>query len=187
MTAPIFYLDTNVIRDNLNSRNHHSIVWVERIRKENWKCFTAVFAYMELLDLEQDDKFVFHKREEGIEYNTICRDRHQKDLTFEDLNMIGDKFRDIFVKYPFIQPVALSEDGWNLAIHIASTSNVFAPDVIHLAAAWTSNCNLLITSDSHFIKQAKQLLQKEKVWDQLRICAPNEIQKSLTELGFRGI
>jgi len=185
--TPSIYLDTNVIRDVDHNRKKESIIWVEQIREKKWNCYTSVFAFMEMLDNDQEDKFVFKMREDGLEYNTICRKRNEKDLTFSELDDINHKFQNVFVKYPFVKPVTLSNSGWDLALHIAATSNIFSPDIIHLSTAWESKCDLIMTSDQHFIKHATNLLKRESVWDQLRICSPENVKQTLSDLKFRGL
>ncbi len=183
MPDPIFYIDTNIVRDNTNNRNHNSIYWVERIRKRSWKCYTSIFTFMEMLDIEQADSFVSKKRSEGLEYNTICRQRSQIELPAETMKNIKDKFLELFVKYPFIKPVSLTSEGWDLALHIATKTSIFAPDIIHLAAAWEANASVLITSDKHFLKHGNAILKNEGVSDKLQLCEPSNIEKTLEKMG----
>lgn len=183
--SPTFYLDTNVIRDVTNDRQKESIILVRRIRDNKWKCYTSIFTFMEMVDAEQEELFVSEKRNDGMEYSTICRQRNQIKLSNEALREVEVRFKWIFTEYPFIKPISLSDKGWDLALHIASNSTIFAPDIIHLAAAWESDAHILVTSDTHFIKHGNAILKSEGLEDKLAICSPTDVSKTLTRLGFR--
>ena len=182
--TPVFYLDTNVILDDAKNRRIASIKWVQKIKENNWGCFTSVLGFMEMIDYEQEDAFVAEKRKERIEYSTICRSRNQMDLTKEQLEEVGDDFRLVRGRYPFIQSVSLTEDGWNLALHIAEKSNIFAPDAIHLAAAWQCKSNILLTADDHFKKYGNIVLEDNGLDKELRIYNPGNAENALADMGF---
>lgn len=182
--TPVFYLDTNVIRDNTKNRRQESIERVEKIRDNGWRCFTSVLALMEMIDNEQEDAFVAKKRAENMEYNTICRQRNQIDLTRKQLRETNDRFRAARRQYPFVRPVSLTEYGWRLALRIAATSNIFAPDAIHLAAAWQCRSNILLTTDDRFKKHGNSVLESQDLDKDLKICNPENTKRALAGMGF---
>ena len=63
---PIIYLDTNVIRDDTQNRRESSAHLIAKIRDDKLECYTSIFAWMEMLDSEQEEKFVREKRKEGM-------------------------------------------------------------------------------------------------------------------------
>ena len=182
--TPVFYLDTNIIRDETEVREIASIKWIRKIKEKKWRCFTSMLTFMEMIDNEREEAFVAKKRMEKVEYNTICRQRNQIDLTKEQLDLVGNKFRTVRVGYQFIRAVRLSKNGWNLALRISETSNIFAPDVIHLASALECKSNILLTRDGHFIKHGNAVLKSENPDVNLKLCNPNNARKALANMGF---
>ena len=164
--TPVFYLDTNIILDDAKNRRLASIEWVQKIKENNWGCFTSVLGLMEMIDYEQEDAFVAEKRKERIEYSTICRCRNQMDLTKEQLEEAGDEFRLVRGRYPFIQSVSLTEDGWNLA------------------AAWQCKSNILLTADDHFKTHGNVVLKDNGLDEELRIYNPGNAKNALADMGF---
>ena len=182
---PNVYIDTNICRDCIRRRNKDSIHLMEIIRDKKWGCTTSIFTIMELVDVEKDDIFFTKKITRGWEINHILRQRYDKDLNREDFDEVTKRIRNFFENYNFIELVTLTNEGWDLALDISSHSNLFAPDVIHLATAWQAKCNVIITSDEQFLKESKKILKRRRVWRKLRICKPNQIKETLKELGIR--
>ncbi len=178
---PTIYIDTNVCRDCIKRRNKETIHMMGLIRDKKWKCYTSIFSIMELTDTEKDSIFFNKKMRIGWDINKILRLRQQKDLNTGDLKEAEEIVKSFFEEYKFVEIVNL-EGGkaWDLALKISSTSNLSAPDAIHLATAWQSNCDIIVTSDEFFIKEGSKILKKEKVWNRLRICKPNELIETIT-------
>ena len=180
---PTFYLDTNIMVDASKSRNPKSISLISAIDKNEWKCVASAFAFMEMIDIEQDTEFVKIKHRDGVDYSRICRDRYCRDMSLPDLQNAESTFSSFHQQYPFIRPASLNENGWDLALHITSSSNIFAPDAIHLATAWMHGCDLLITNDAHFVKESKKLLSHENV-SCFAVCTAEMAEVTMQELGF---
>ena len=180
---PIFYLDSNIMIDVLMERNPKSTLLINMIEQKSWKCFTSAFAFMEMIDAKQDHEFAKTRFQAKDDYSKICRDRYCRDMPLPDLRSTEFDFQNFYRQYPFICPVSLDADGWDLALHIASSSNIFAPDVIHLAAAWMCGCDLLITHDQPFINASKKLLAHESI-SCFAVCSPEETKKMAHELDF---
>jgi len=186
---PVIYIDTNFILDFTEGRNSKCIYIIEKIRVKKWKCVSSTFAIMEISDIIKDNFFVTKKLQKHWTINKILRERYKKDLSqgdFEDVeNYILNK---IFGTYAFLQFLTPSKDGWVAALEFSTNSNISAPDIMHLATAWNAGCNILITSDKHFMTDAKKLIERYKdVYpglERLRICNPIEFNDVLKELGF---
>jgi len=182
--VPIIYIDTNICRDCIKGRNRETIHLLGIIRDNKWKCFTSIFTAMEFTDTEKDAIFFNKKIRRGLDINKILRSRYQKDLGKDDLKEAENIVKSFFEEYKFVEFVNLEGKAWDLALKISSTSNLSAPDVVHLVTAWQSGCDIIVTSDEFFIKEGKRILENEGVWNKLKICKPNEVKKILKELGF---
>ena len=182
---PALYLDTNVMIDIHKNRNISSTMLIKMIDDKEWICFTSAFAFMEMIDIEQDDEFVRLSRGKGTDYSKICRERYNRTMPLSNLQDAETKFKNFFEKYPFIHPVAMNNKGWDLALHITSSSSIFAPDAIHLATAWISDCDLLITNDTHFAKESTELLKQEDVSNRFAVCKAKDAVKKMNSMGFK--
>lgn len=180
---PIFYVDTNIMMDASKNRNADSISLISIIDKNKWECITSAFAFMEMIDIEQDDEFVKTQHRAGADYSKICRSRYCRNMTLPSLQNAESTFISFHQQYPFIRPASLDERGWDLALHITSSSNIFAPDAIHLATAWIYGCDLLVTNDSSFIKGSKELLKRENV-SCFDVCTAKIFESTLQKIGF---
>jgi predicted nucleic acid-binding protein len=182
LISPAVYLDTNICRDVMKNRNPDSAVLFEKIRENSWKCYTSVFTFMETADVQQEDLFVEKMGRRGWEYNKICRTRSKKELTDEELQRPISDIKNFFIHYKFVKPIMLSDAGWQTALLISYKTTMMAPDAIHLASSWDSNCHVLVTHDEDFIKLGNDLLKKEGVHTKMKICKPKEVVRSLREI-----
>ena len=176
MIKPRIYIDTVIARDWTHNRNDCAKEILNQIREKKLKAFISVFGLMELVDIEQEELFLNRKvfiEKENLD--TIFSKRKRRDLKKEDLNKSGKYIEDFLKNYEkLITPVDLTNDGWNLALVLGSESNLNATDVIHLASAWQNQCNIVITRDEFFIKEATQILKKERVWKDFKILNPTK-------------
>ena len=74
--------------------------------------------------------------------------------------------------------LSLSEDGWQVASAISSSSNIWSPDCVHLATALSNECDFLITSDNSFRKESEKIIKTFKKY-KLKIIGVDEAQKIL--------
>lgn len=183
---PQIYLDTNVLRDCIKGRNHDSIQLLGKIRDKKWGCVTSVFTFMELLDVEKDDTFAFKKLHRGWEFNRINRERNRKDLTIDELREVYRQVMTLGHAYKFIEVKSLDEKGWQQAFRISALTNLASADVIHLAVAMSSKCNILVTSDDQFNKNGNELLKKDGIEDVI-ICKVLEVNDKLKSMNFKRI
>ena len=79
------------------------------------------------------------------------------------------------LRYPLIKYFHLTGEGFDIASGLCAHTNISAPDCLHLATALEARCDVLITTDEHFLEEAK---------DYIRICRPEQIDNVLVSLGF---
>ena len=182
---PSIYIDTNICRDIIKRRDTEATQALGLIRDKKYGCFTSIFTAMELTDIEKNSIFFIKKFRRGWGINQIIRARYQKDLSLTDLDEAGEDVKRFFTQNSFIKFAKLGDVEWRLALKYSSTSNLFAPDVIHLVTAWSSKCSVLLTSDEFFIREGNELLKKERVWDKLRICKPEDLLSTLEDMKRR--
>ena len=187
---PSIYIDTCIARDVTERRlgRDASIELLGRIKSKGWSCKMSVFGFMELVDIEQESLFV--NKSLFIEKRTldeIISGRRNRDLRKEELEQSFQYIEQFKSNYSFVKPVGLSDDGWSLAIVVASETNLHASDVIHLVSAWQEDCDLVVTDDTFFITEAERYLRNQGIWDGLRVCSPERCYFVLEEMGFTNI
>jgi predicted nucleic acid-binding protein len=171
------YIDTNVVRDCIKRRKDCSISLLKSIRQRKIECVTSVFTLLELWNLEKEDDFFFKKLRQGVELNVIVSNRRQKDLNVVELNEVNDLLDKFFREYDFIKQVQLMPEGWQFAFDIARTTNIEPGDILHLATALGEKCDLLVTRDGSFIKEARRFLRANKY--SLRVVKAEEAEIQL--------
>ena len=186
LPIPTIYLDTNVCRDCIKNRSKKakdSIHLLGIIKDRKWECITSTFTFMELYDIEKDELFFNKKLRLGWEVNKILRERRHKDLSDSDLGEVQERIGEFYDEHNFIKFHQIDgEKGWETAEIISNNTNLSAADSIHLAVAWGSACDLLVTSDQDFIDETTRFFQENDFWEQMRICKPIEAVKVVEEL-----
>ena len=105
------------------------------------------------------------------------RKRYDRDLSKDALKSTYKKIQNKFsIPYKFMKFYNLTEDGWSSAFSICATTNISAPDSIHLATAKEAECDLLVTSDRFFCKNAIDFIPS---------CLPEKFEATLVDLGFK--
>ena len=180
---PIFYIDTNVIRDCIRGRNKESVAAMTFIRRNKWKCYTSIFSLMELADTEKEQIFFDKKRRKGWDANKILSQRRNMDLSSSDLNEAAELIETFLKEYDFVEQQNLDKaQSWERALKIASETNLRATDIIHLTTAAESQCNIILTSDEPFIKYGKLFLNSTKTKIQFSKTNEKEINKILGKI-----
>jgi len=161
--VPHIYLDSNIILDVLRDRQRHgelvSLKLLERAKRDKWFVSTSPFAIMEILDVEQDDLFFQIKVSEGNTVADVLRIRRQRDLSRERLDNISRRIAGkLRIAYGYIDYWELDSEGFDHAVELARTTNISASDCIHLATALELGCDVLVTTDQFFEREAKQYL-----------------------------
>ena len=174
--VPHLYLDSNIILDILRDRRPASLQLMERSKRDKWFVSTSPFAIMEVFDAEKDDRFFQIKILEGNTVGEVLRIRHQRDLSKQVLQKISQKIGEkLRIAYSHIQYWELEVEGFDRAVELARESNISAPDCIHLATALEVGCDILVTSDNFFMKEAKQYVATS---------LPEGVEDELRNLGF---
>src|SRR5713226_5953879 len=133
-----FYIDTNIALDYITGRNRHTILVLGKIKDKEWKCVSSSFLAMELADYKKESLFVTDKAiEKKWEMRKIIREAYKKDLRSGDFEKVYEWFNEFRQEYKNIDLYDFLKDSndWQLAQEISFTSNLPAPDVIHLTSA----------------------------------------------------
>jgi len=142
-----------------------------------WRISTSQFAVMEVLDVEQDDRFFVLEVTSGRTVASVLRDRYKRKLPESEQTSIEKKVRDFLnVRYPFIQYFHLTVEGFDRATGLCANTNISAPDCLHLATALEAGCDVLVTTDDHFMEEAKEYIDA---------CQPEHAHDVLIRLGFQ--
>jgi len=156
-TEPRLYLDTNVILDVLNNRWEPSKKLLDRIRIEHWKCITSRFTFLEMLDVEHEQRFIENLMAEGYPLSRVrdllgTRRQKSRGLPKRDLESVIAKLYDaqhtMFSCIEFQWPVA--ESFWNRVDEYCAATNLAVADAMHLAFAIESEANILVSRDKDF-------------------------------------
>lgn len=175
-----FYIDTVIILDYIKSRNTKSIQFLENLKdNKDWIGCTSSFTKLELIDnLQSLEHMANLAIKENRTLDEITRTRNQRNLTKSELSSITKKVEKFFNKFgKEIVLFDLNENSWNSAIELSKLINISAKDLIHLAVAKESKCDIFITNDSDLMKNIKKeelipvsnpmnllgLLDKEKI------------------------
>ena len=174
--VPHLYLDTSVLAGVLQKQHTASSVLLDTITKKSWKCSTSAFASMELFDISQDNQYVLNQLKIGVHIKKAYKNLDQKTLSVSDLKEIRKSITDLFtLKYAMVHFYHYGEITWDKALEIKASTNISAPDIIHLATDMEAGCDLLITLDNFFKKEAEPYI---------KTCLPEQAERVIRELGF---
>lgn len=177
------YVDTNVLQAANIRKSTPDVVFIENAKKQDWKLFTSIYTFMELLDAEKDREFLMKCIiDKGLDVSTFLAKRKSKNLTKEDLTDLATKVNNFFFTNRFIEVINIKDSDWSLVKKIGETSNLHSSDILHLVTAWAGNCQLLVTNDEDFIIEGNKILQQENVYDHLRVCNITNFEETLKEV-----
>ncbi|OGO47465.1 MAG: hypothetical protein A2W34_00045 [Chloroflexi bacterium RBG_16_64_32] len=149
------YFDTTVILDLLRPDRRldaqNSVELLDSAIANKWQCAASYFALMEALDIEQENMWFRSRIRAGEDVDSLFRRRRKRDpLSPQASGRLSNQLYRKFVEevQDFISWATFEAEGWEQALELAMTSNMRAPDCIHLATALASDCNILITSDT---------------------------------------
>lgn len=179
-----FYIDTNVALDYITARNREAILVLDNIKANGWKCISSSFLAMELADYKKDSLFVIEKAiEKKWEMRKILRETYKKDLKRGDFEKVFEWFNDFRQEYKNIELYDFLKDSndWQLAQEISFNSNLNSPDTIHLISAILGAiggyCQIMITNDQQFIKEAERIIDDYKVSSKLKLMTISGVKK----------
>lgn len=177
-----FYIDTNIALDYITGRNQEAISVLDGIKEMGAIIVSSSFLVMEAADFKKDSIYLAQKAiKEKWEIRKIMRQSYEKDLKEGSFDNVSDWIEELKSKLELqLYDFLVDADTWELAQYISQSSNLAAPDVIHLSSAiiaaqggietdWDTviPCKILISNDG-FLKT-----EAEKIKQQLDISYPN--------------
>lgn len=170
---PTFYLDANVLVDLVSPRRPASNEFMAACLMRSWICRTSTFAVMEALDREQENVWARSEIRKGRSFDQVVRKRSERTLTLRVLKKTYERFEErLDERVERFQPEA---DVWEDAIRLAIETNSFAPDCIHVAAAISCSCDVLVTWDQPLRQTAASEIQ---------VATPDEVLSTMNRLGL---
>ena len=192
-----FYIDTNIALDYITGRNAEAISVLDGLKGMRAIIVSSSFLVMEAADFKKDSIYLIEKAmNQKWEIRKIIRSSDRKDLKEGDFSNVSDWIDDLRKKlklqlYNFLRNSA----AWELAQHISQSSNLAAPDVIHLssaiiAAQWGIKigknvvpCKIFISDDGFLKKEAKKIKQQ---FDEFDVACPEILTLSEVKARFIG-
>lgn len=152
------YLDASVIVDIVRPEARpESRGLLEMALAKGWRCTSSVFARMEALDTEQTKEWLRQGIGAGRDPKSLIHDMRERILPPETLAMVRKDFHTGLAQVEdFIRWRRLDRRGWEEAITLAMTTNIWAPDCIHVATALREGCQVLITSDGFLARVVRE-------------------------------
>lgn len=158
---PFLYLDTNVLLDVVDSRRRASGQLLDRIKSEEWSALTSPFTLLEMYEAKQADRWAEKLLSSGLTFSQIQRrvgercsgrsalNRGELDEVYSSLYAAMQTILDTVV-FPELTPGLQ-----NKAEEVCASTNLDPTDSFHLATALYYGCDILVTSDSTFLKLAR--------------------------------
>lgn len=177
-------LDTNIIRDYTVKRNKRSIFLLESFKTKKIEIVASSYCLMELSDIHKEYLF-FNKCfiKEMKTVSDFISERKSKNLSKQELQENSKHIEDNIGELDFIKWLDLDEKAWPLMVDYSRTTNIDAPDIIHLTTAYLADCSHLITNDGNFKKHANNLLKErskeEKEVIKLKVLNVEEVIKEI--------
>ena len=180
----IAYLDTSSILDYLLKRNDHAVIMFNIFKKKNWKIITSTFAMMEIADWKKRDLFMRNKQELKWDMDNILSHKNKTDLSRIEFQKISGWLDEQIKNLLKVDFVELQEDAWIKVREISANTNLLAKDALHFGTAYASalnnECNTLIVTDGHFIKEATDYLKRKNL-KKLKIIKPTDFIKKYSK------
>ena len=151
-----FYLDTNVLIDIIRERRMSSTEFFNKAISNKHRCLTSVFSFMEIAELEKCQFYAELLVKEKEDINRICRSYRNCDLEPEMLESVESRVNNV-VNIDALEQFSFDKDGWEDALRLAFTTNISAPDCIHIATFNITGADYFVTSDSDLAKSAKEI------------------------------
>lgn len=123
---------------------------------------------MEALDVEQMNRWAKIETRKGESFDQLVSRRGERTLR-------PRVFREVYSKvmenlYDVVDQFELESDVWEEAIRIAVHTASFAADCIHVAAAKSRNCDVLVTRDTQLKKTSA---------DEICVATPVDVLQAL--------
>ena len=160
-----------------------SIKLFDESNRGAWTLAVSMFSLGEIYDLEKDNLFFRLQIKRGMDLKELSRIRKQRHLTPKELGSISLGIFNFFEKYPKMLKVTLEDKDWRLFNIICSETNLTWPDASHLTSA-LGIADILLTADTEFKKESEAFLRNKNLWDEFRVCKPDEVFDNLRDIGF---
>lgn len=162
LSHPSIYLDTNILVSYMHEREEASLNLIAEIRVKKWRCITSSFSSLEIYDVERLEAWAQSRRQRNWMYSQIIKNYSRRfnktiGLTDDQLKSVFISIRDWLISFEdciyFQRPndeISINAERW------CATTNIAAPDALHLATAIFTQCDILVTNDDDFLGIAKQ-------------------------------
>ena len=153
-----FYLDASVVVDIVRPEARpESRELLEMALSHGWICTSSVFARMEALDTEQTKEWLRQGIAEGRDPKNLVLGMRERRLPADSLTTVREEFlKGLAGVEDFVRWRPLDRRGWEEAMTLAMTTNIWAPDCIHVATALREGCHALVTSDGFLAKAVRE-------------------------------
>lgn len=170
-----FYVDTNVALDYITGRNPEAISVLDSLKETGAIIVSSSFLVMEAADFKKDSIYFVQKAiDEKWEIKKITRQCYEKNLKEGDFYNVSDWIDELKSKLKLeLYDFLVDTDTWELAQYISQSSNLAAPDVIHLSSAIiaaqsgietgtnkVTPCKIFISNDGFLKKEAEKIKQQ---------------------------
>ena len=157
-----YYLDTNIFLDYIRRRDEDTIAFINNANAHNMELVTSYLTYLEILDKECEDYFVQREFKNKKTFDVIRRNIYNRNLKKNELNLVTEKTTEIMGEISGMVQFTLfylNDRGWGHAMELMSEINLNSGDAVHLATAIESECDVLLTKDQHFKRNAKEKIE----------------------------
>jgi predicted nucleic acid-binding protein len=174
-----FYVDTNIALDYITGRNPEAVTVLDSLKEKGAVIVSSSFLVMEAADFKKESIYFVQKViDEKWEIKKITRQCYEKDLREGDFYNVSDWIDDLRKKLKLkLYDFLVDTNSWELAQYISQSSNLAAPDVIHLSSAIivaqsgieirknVVPCKIFISNDGFLKKEAKKIRQQFDEFD----------------------
>jgi predicted nucleic acid-binding protein len=171
-----------VILDYIRKRNISSISLLEEIKENRIRCYTSYYTLFELIDSEQENKWIWKRVQEGETLDDFLRHRYPRALEKDELRAvfksIESRFLIPFVKSGIVQVVIPESESWDSILKLLQKHNFSLGDAFQFDTAVGIGCNVFLTRDSDLAHMINELRLK------VHAITPADVDKRLKELGF---
>lgn len=158
---PVLYLDTNVLLDAVDQRRQAATALLERIENHGWRAITCPFAFLEMVEAKKADRWADILLSSQLSFWQVLKKMGERRTGRSALRQSEVKvvYTNLYERLePILKVVIFPEMPARLldsAEDICASTNIEATDSLHLATALHFKCDILVTSDSDFLKLSR--------------------------------
>jgi len=173
-----YYIDTNIALDYITGRNPETIILLDSLIEAGSIMVSSSFLAMEAADFKKDSLYFIEKVvDKKWELRKAIRESYRKDLARGDFYKVQDWIEELRDKLKLqLYDFLIDNDTWEIAQYISHSSNLFAPDAIHLSSSIFAAisgitttegiklpCNIFISNDDFIKKEAKKIKRELEI------------------------